>query len=241
MGNFQHKPQKRLTAAAKAFDPRQREIGELDRIIETVAASDSAVRKAYAQSLKVSLEAYSSAGQKEVVGQATATAGQIEIILADARSAVDRKYNNLCMAFEAEEPRAQWLKAARLWPCTSTYCILETLRSISGCSFGVGMKAALVDYGIALSQLQRVLRMKDALQKITLTKVAAEQKNEGHGNWRPIDHPDWLLFELDANLLLRDQQVTVARATIRPESGSNALLQLNCKLLSCVSYDYDKY
>ncbi|TLD22632.1 hypothetical protein E2P81_ATG07825 [Venturia nashicola] len=208
MGNFQHEPQKRLTAAAKSFDPRQREISELDQIIEKIAASDSAVRKAHAQSLKVSLEAYSNAGQKEVAGRATATASEISGILSEARSAVDQKYSDLCMAFEAEEPRAQWLKAARLWPCTSTYCILETLRSISGCSFGAGMKEALVDFGTALGQLQRALRMEDALQKTTLTKVAAEQKNKGHGNWRPIDHPDWLLFELDANLLLRGEGKT---------------------------------
>lgn len=227
MGNFQYKPQSRLAAGAAVFNPHQREIGELDRILETVAASDSAVRKAYAQSLKVSLEAYSSAGKKDVVGRPIPTSDQITVILSDTESAVEQKYSSLCKAFEDKEPRAKWLKAARLWPCTSTYCMLETLRSVSGCVFGAGMKEALVDYAISLTNLQRILRIKDALQKTALTRVAAEQKNEGHGNWRPIDHPDWILFELDANLLLRDQQVTVARATIQPESGSNALLQLN--------------
>lgn len=229
MGNFQYKPQSRLAAGAAVFNPHQREIGELDRIIKTVASSDSAVRKAYAQSLKVSLEAYSSAGKKDVVGRAIATTDQILVMLSDAQSSVSQKYSSLCKALEAEEPRAKWMKAAHLWPCTSTYSMLETLRSISGCLFGARMKQALVDWAEALSQLQRILRMKDAVQNTTLTKVAAEQKNKGHGNWLPIDHPDWLLFELDANLLLRDQQVTVARATIQPESGSNALLQLNCK------------
>lgn len=228
MGKFEYQPQTRLAAETAPFDPRQREIGELDRIIETVAASDSAVRKAYAQALKASLDAYSSAGKKDVVGRPIPSIDQIQALLSDTESAIHQKYSSLCRAFEAEEPRAKWLKAARLWPCTSTYSMLETLRSVSGFAFGAGMKEALLDYAMALGQLQRILRMKDARQKSTLTKVAAEQKNEGHGNWRPIDHPDWLLFELDANLLLRDQQVTVARATIQPESGSNALLQLNC-------------
>lgn len=229
MGNFAYRPQTRLAATAPSYQPFQREIGELNEIIETVAASDSTVRKVYAQALKVSLEAYDKAGNRNVVGgRPVPTLDQILIMLSDAEASVDQKRTSLCKAFEAQEPRAQWLKAARLWPCTSTYCILELLRSISGCVFGEGMKQALVDYATALTQLQKTLRMKDGRQKETLTKVAAEQKNEGHGNWRPIDHPDWLLFELDANILLRDQQVTVARATIQPESDSNALLQLNC-------------
>jgi hypothetical protein len=42
-----------------------------------------------------------------------------------------------------------------------------------------------------------------------------------------MEIPDWLLFEIESNLLIRQKQVEVANAIISPPSGSNSLLQLN--------------
>ena len=54
-----------------------------------------------------------------------------------------------------------------------------------------------------------------------------EQENLGHSNWKPQDRPDWLLLEIDSNILIRPGQVEVTRAMISPESGSNSVLQMN--------------
>ncbi|KAG4255504.1 hypothetical protein FPRO03_14144 [Fusarium proliferatum] len=48
-----------------------------------------------------------------------------------------------------------------------------------------------------------------------------------HSNWKPIDHPEWLLLEIDNNLLIRPSQIDVARAIISPSSASNSVLQMN--------------
>jgi hypothetical protein len=52
-------------------------------------------------------------------------------------------------------------------------------------------------------------------------------KNPGHVNWKPIEHPGWLLLEIEANILIREDQVDVALATMSPVSRSNSVLQMN--------------
>ena len=43
----------------------------------------------------------------------------------------------------------------------------------------------------------------------------------------PFENPDWLLLEIDGNILIRRDQVDVALATISPDSRSNSVLQMN--------------
>lgn len=42
-----------------------------------------------------------------------------------------------------------------------------------------------------------------------------------------MDYPDWLLVELEADLLIRPSQIDVALAIISPSSGENSVLQMN--------------
>jgi hypothetical protein len=38
--------------------------------------------------------------------------------------------------------------------------------------------------------------------------------------------PDWLLLEIDGDILLRAEQVQVALATVSPQTNENSVLQL---------------
>ncbi|KAH7109116.1 hypothetical protein B0J11DRAFT_449300 [Dendryphion nanum] len=114
-----------------------------------------------------------------------------------------------------------------LSPCMSPTSLLEQLRPHTGAAQTIALKGMLVDYGSAISRYQRLLRITDAQLKGNSRKVSEESKNHGHGNWSPIEHPDWLLIEIDGNMLIRDEQVTVALATIKPGSNENSLLQMN--------------
>ena len=89
------------------------------------------------------------------------------------------------------------------------------------------MKGILIAYACAITKLQRLLRIQDAHQKNNNQRVLEESENVGHLNWNPIDRPDWILFEIDANMLIRPGQVDVALATISPASKSNSVLQMN--------------
>lgn len=42
-----------------------------------------------------------------------------------------------------------------------------------------------------------------------------------------MNFPDWLLVELEGDLLIRPSQIDVALAIISPPSGANSVLQMN--------------
>jgi len=60
--------------------------------------------------------------------------------------------------------------------------------------------------------------------------LSREQENPGHENWIPAEHPEWLLFEIEMNLMIRAVQIDVARQMISPplpDGKQHAVMQLN--------------
>ncbi|PQE34116.1 p-loop containing nucleoside triphosphate hydrolase protein [Rutstroemia sp. NJR-2017a WRK4] len=88
-------------------------------------------------------------------------------------------------------------------------------------------KYAIVQYGLALTALQRAERL---LACSRSSDTLAELTNLGHQGWDPMANPDWLLFELENELLIRKEQADIAHAMISPPSASSSLMQLNMGL-----------
>jgi hypothetical protein len=130
--------------------------------------------------------------------------------------------NNL----HSNDPQAKWLQKVDLGPKMTTVELLTELRAISGTSFGKGTKEAVVAFGIAVSKYQRLLRIQDAQKRGKKQQEREEWANEGHTNWSPLTYPDWLLLEIDGDVLLREEQIQVALSTIAPDAGENSVLQL---------------
>jgi hypothetical protein len=209
---------------APALSP---EIRELETIIGIVAKSRSAVRRQYGEDLFQSLKAlqrFRSASQEQQHNSVNAARLAAEI--SQARLDIQNQLDRLRKALEREES-AHWLQQAGLWPSITPVTLLENLRSTSSCEFGYGIKNDLFSYAQSITVLQRLLRVEDALQKGNMQRLMEEQENLGHSNWKPLDCPDWLLLEIDSNILIRPGQVDVTLATISPESGSNSVLQMN--------------
>jgi hypothetical protein len=69
--------------------------------------------------------------------------------------------------------------------------------------------------------------MDDAFRSDDKRRLVEEYNHTGHSNWRPLERPEWLLLEIDNNILLRQAQVDVAHAIVSPSSRSNSVLQMN--------------
>ena len=54
-----------------------------------------------------------------------------------------------------------------------------------------------------------------------------EAQDSGRQNWDIQEHPDWLLFEIENNLVIRSRQIQVATEMISPYSRQNSVSQLN--------------
>ncbi|OMJ86951.1 hypothetical protein SteCoe_11424 [Stentor coeruleus] len=46
-------------------------------------------------------------------------------------------------------------------------------------------------------------------------------------NWNADDHLEWLILQIEMDIMIRPIQVTVARKMINPDSGKNSVMQLN--------------
>ncbi|KAH8698926.1 hypothetical protein BGW36DRAFT_406791 [Talaromyces proteolyticus] len=148
-------------------------------------------------------------------------------IINEARAVVDEMYAQITNSLVQMHPAYKWLHQGNLWPCMTPVTILEQLRSTSQCRFGRYMKEALIEYGLSIINLQRLMRLKEAFGKRDQAKLHDEYRNRGHVNWDPFYHSDWLLLEIDGNMQIREEQIIVAQEMIAPNSDSNSVLQMN--------------
>ncbi|KAI0880451.1 uncharacterized protein GGS22DRAFT_84023 [Annulohypoxylon maeteangense] len=203
---------------------------ELAQIIDGFSQSKSAIKKRYAADLKESLAAFrihssQAAAVSALPSSNDYTVNQLEAfvksILAEIESAVEQPN----VVYSARQ--ILWLQYGQLWPAITRITLLEQLRATTKRSFGTGMKGRLLDFALSITSLQRQLRMQSYQNSNEHARYEEERINTGHSNWRPEDYPDWILLEVESNLLIRETQVEVALAIIDPESKANSVLQLN--------------
>jgi hypothetical protein len=201
-------------------------IEELGQLVKALRTSTSSVQQQYGYELEQSIDALAKQNSQPSVTLAPINPSSLENEIRQAREACNSMLQDICEALETDDCRAKWLKHANLWPSLSKIGLLAELSSTSGTNFGTGTQEALVEWGVQITVLQRLLRIQDASRKNKQQVLHDERINIGHTNWSPQKHVDWLLLEIDSNLLLRVEQVEVANATISPESCENSVVQL---------------
>ncbi|KAI1371939.1 hypothetical protein F4677DRAFT_449941 [Hypoxylon crocopeplum] len=201
---------------------------ELEQIIEIFSESASSIKQKYSDDLKESLAAFdarssqvSSPFRLVTVKKVPQLQGIFEGAFAEIESAI-KQPSDTCSSRQIH-----WLQQGQLWPAVTPITILEQLRSIAENSLGNEMKESLFRFALSITELQKQIRMQSYLKSGESSRYEEEQVNIGHSNWRVQDYPDWLLLEIDSNILIRETQVEVALAIIAPESGANSVLQLN--------------
>ncbi|KAK2040736.1 hypothetical protein LZ31DRAFT_603645 [Colletotrichum somersetense] len=204
---------------------------ELRQIVSSLANSASMVRQRYAGDLERSLEAF-------VARKSPMNAGGSPSPVFVSKEAslslltIQRRFLAIQAALETPDAlfsarRVRLLKAGQLWPAVTTVTLLEQLRSTATPTlFGSSVRETLIDFGLAITSTQRDLRINHATMRGDAGRYMDEMANKGHSNWNPSEHPDWLLLEIEANLMIRPDQVDVALATISPASGANSVLQM---------------
>ncbi len=222
------KPLPSHTLAVPAPAPSSEEDQELQDLVRTFAQSKSTIRKDYAAALMNSIE---SLRLKRTVTDKGTKKMSDDVDVSQSLEISQRHmhdiFRKLAQGLEENDQRCRWLKFGGLWPAVTPVAFLEELRSISPTSYNLVVRKTLTAYAISITESQRFTRMRDShLQRNTLV-LEQDRENRGHTNWNPLDQPDWLLLEIEANILLRPNQSDVATATIWPPSQENSLLQMN--------------
>ncbi|KAI1100418.1 hypothetical protein F4804DRAFT_46400 [Jackrogersella minutella] len=202
---------------------------ELEQIIQVFSQSESTIKKRYAGDLKESLTAFDTRSSQAAavvhLSRNERSASQLQIVMQDNLAEIGSEVEKPSGLYSAKQ--ISWLQQGQLWPAITIVTLLEQLRSTTKRSFGSGMKERLFRLALSVTDLQRRMRMQSYQRLHELARYEEERTNMGHSNWRPEDYPDWVLLEVESNLLIRETQVEVALAIIQPESRANSVLQLN--------------
>lgn len=242
--SFTGTPQgKKTTFHPRVSNSQPREIESLTGIVANFKDPASFVQFRYAKEMNASIDALQkrlSYVQHTTHGTYPQITTENIISARDSATAVVERIRN---ALQQHDPQAKWLQLADTWPRLTTVELLTALRVGSSTTFGTGTKEAMIAFGVAVSRLQRLLRIQDARKRGKYQQERDEWANEGHSNWDPVDYPDWLLLEIDGDILIREEQVQVALATISPQSDENSVLQLlmGKGKTSCILRKYQFY
>lgn len=212
-------------------DTNNREITVLETICENVSKSEDFIHRKYTDDLSQSLSAFKqikSALNEEKVELISFSSEMLKAAINASALKLQSYIETFKMALRMiPNGSMHWLYLANLCPAATRVTLLEFLRSISETTLGDKAHKYLISFGIATTEMQRYHRILNALENSQELVLRSELENEGHFNWAPANYPDWLLFEIDSDILIREEQVDVARAIISPESKSNSVLQLN--------------
>lgn len=211
-----------------------KELRELQSILLQCkqTAGDDSLRVRYISDLQKSLNALCNTSfdspNKPILGLKTGyqTAFELGNHIQVVRSEMNSQRVRIIAALSREDARYRWLRAGDLWPGIDTISLLKTLRSNSHIQFGCGMKAALVRYGLLIVLCQWLVRVRESILNSEAVKFQEYLTNTGHEQWDPMEYPDWLLMEIDCDIIIRDTQMAVARQIISPSSGVNSVFQL---------------
>lgn len=222
--------QTQATSKPLTSGPRP-ELQQLQRILAPFLDSQDQLRKRYGEDLLHSLLALRdgqarSCSQSRILQHRYDSASQMAYFIDKSRLIISEHIKSINVALEKGDRRSTWLRMANLWP-GGKVTLLEQLRSTAKSHFGAGMKEALVRFGVMNTDLQWMERLRHYYLTKDGAKLEEALKNSGHENWDPLQRPDWLLMELECDLLIRPEQVQVANAIISPSSGRNSVLQMN--------------
>ncbi|KAL9051900.1 MAG: hypothetical protein Q9162_005738 [Coniocarpon cinnabarinum] len=199
---------------------------ELREIFTGFANTENLTRRQYGQdlarSLDVHLERVTQASELECDVSLPELLSQQRAGLTTLKSSVEAMEDAL-----RADSRSPWLTLAGLWPRCTPMALLKILALGPKTQLGEGVYEALTSLALTLTSVQKLARIELAVQQEKHQIVQSEMSNEGHTNWSPSDYPEWLVLEVEANLLIRPKQVEVALATISPDSKANSVLQMN--------------
>ncbi|KAF4999120.1 hypothetical protein FGRMN_2683 [Fusarium graminum] len=208
--NFTNSHWTGVTKRESGLLPTGRDVTEsvekLDSIARRLGESKSAVRKQYANDFQKSLGAFQRLNRPQNLKNSM----KLREVAVKISSEI---FNNDFLVIQSA-----------LDAPSHSVCSVATPE---GFRFGSGMRQAIVGMGVNITKYQREVRLHNMALKNASGRYHEEESNKGHSNWNPEEYPDWLLLEIESDMMIRPVQIDVAMATISPDSGSNSVLQMN--------------
>ena len=208
-------------------DDKTENRSELQSLLSRLLSKGSGgYERRYARDLVKSFKSLPSSAEGRLSRSPKKLKPLLEEHLTRCKKHVDGLYQIICHRLEAQTSTTRQIACrARMWPRLSTISLLQCLARGKVASLRDDWKSCLTEYGVAISNLQRAQRLLTCLGKAP--ELLSELANPGHQGWDPFHDTDWLLFEIENNILIRQVQAQIAQEMMSPSSGANSILQLN--------------
>ncbi|KAF2217449.1 hypothetical protein CERZMDRAFT_92099 [Cercospora zeae-maydis SCOH1-5] len=195
-------------------------LASLVKMLKSDDHSRSRFAKKYADELEDSLNAMKHCGNSGP----SITVPETEIIANSRRCKVhiDRVYERLVDAVEAASRPLPRMHTPRISPSA----FLQQLSRHRWAQLSPEWRECVVAYGVALTALQRAVRLLKLADPSRLDDLVAELRNTGHTNWNPMQYPESLLIEVENGIMIREVQEQIAGYMRDPPQGNNAVMQL---------------
>ncbi|KAK5124339.1 hypothetical protein LTR08_005737 [Meristemomyces frigidus] len=131
------------------------------------------------------------------------------------------------LAASASISRTSIARGVQQWPRLSPTMFLQQLSHRRWSDLSESWKKRIVEYGIALTALQRAERLVNLTDTPRKDDLVNELRNIGHTNWSPYDRPESLLMEVESGITIRKVQEDIGKQMREPEYSRNAVMQLN--------------
>ncbi|KAI6313641.1 hypothetical protein MCOR30_010221 [Pyricularia oryzae] len=221
-------PETTKTASNKAHLPGGNfRIWELVKRLESQAVSD--FQRRYATDLKGSIQALESRFAGPTAGLSGNDCALLKTELESYKATCIRHMNWLLSILEASigidgDPATQ---ATRPLPRISGKFFISQLAADRWKLLPDAWKGPIVEYGLAIHQIQRAERLLALASPDRQHELTAELSDPGHSNWDPLELPLVLLMEIETNITIRAIQMCITKEIISPPGHQNASMQLN--------------
>ncbi|KAI0290847.1 hypothetical protein B0F90DRAFT_1913825 [Multifurca ochricompacta] len=138
----------------------------------------------------------------------------------------DKIFSEIVTALSPSQTMENLSRIAGLWPRISPRSILRQLAHDRIRTLPDGWKIAITRYATAFLQYQQSQRLLEFFSRQQYEELIREAGTVCK-DVAADSTPDWLLIQIEANILARPIQLTVAREMISPGSKRNISLQLN--------------
>lgn len=192
---------------------------ELDEIVEELGQDHSIVVRNYGQFLGRSIEAMKLKTRQE---RAKMKVPDNAIMEREIKRVKDRISFIIVRVTDILRPRLaaeRALIAARVWPQVSELTLLQLLSAAHRDKLPRCWRRVLIDFAKEITALQRLERIQKYINAKDSFALNNELANPAHDAWSQEEWPDWLLLEIQNNILIRPVQVRVARELIEAEDG----------------------
>ncbi|KAK6346851.1 hypothetical protein TWF696_006957 [Orbilia brochopaga] len=199
----------------------------LHNIINRLQKSSEPFAGQYASDLLQSLNALERCHTSGTIKDQASEEEKISNLKTESASKVKLLSARISSALAPNTPQEQLLHYAGLWPSSNVVEVIQNLRLKERKHLSTEWEDIILDLGKFLTLQQRADRLYQLFKTGLLQEYKKECSNRGRQNWSPKDYADWLLLEIDSEMLIRPVQAEIGLAMMDNRDDSNAVMQLN--------------